>query len=274
MKTEKTKGFSLIEVIIAVVIFGLIIVWVIDIFRNLSLEKKFTLERSKINQNITILEKNIRDYINSADLDLDDNLSVIASGSSLNEIQPYFVPTPIISPAIYEPESRQLVIYYNNNINNNNKIDLILIRAVGNQINFEGFQGNDFLRFRVISDNARNIFWYFLAPNVNPNQLLNQLSFDRPILYPNGSYQVATIFRRQVIARNNEPIPNVMMEIIYQTCGRIANPSITPAVNGQRFITNPNLLYAEVRVNIYLNNRRRFSHSSILNFHVKHRNII
>ncbi|MFN4220433.1 MAG: PilW family protein, partial [bacterium] len=195
------KGFSLVEIIIAIVIFLFVIIWVIDIFKNMNLEKRITLENAKLNENVMILEKNIKNFINEANLDLGDNLDFLQS--NLQQIKPYFLPTCIISPNIYERESGRLIIYYNQRFNNND-IDLVSINAQNNQIIFMGFGGQNFIRFNVVQGNQGGVFfWYFTIPDVNFNTI-NVINFDRPIIYPASNYNINLTFRRQSIVNGND----------------------------------------------------------------------
>lgn len=265
----KRKGFTLIEILVAVVIFGLIITIVISFFNSINTERKISIERSKINEKVAIIEKNIRDYISSSNLYLDSN-SVDNINSNFNFIRPYYVPTAVIVPAIYETQSDQLILFYNYTPDT-----YIRVRGTQNRVVIEGsgtFNSN--LRFVVIPPGySQSFFYYFTLSNPIPENTWNNnrretIIFDRPA-FNNSNYMVSLIFRRQIVAQNG-PIPPEIQDIIYQTHGNIRDTNLVP----NQTITNPNLLYAEIRVGLYQNNRRRLFYTKIMNFYIRHKSII
>lgn len=270
---EVKKGFSLIEVIIAVVIFLIIIIWVVDMFRNMNLEKRITLENAKLNENIMILEKNIKNYINEANLDLADNLNMLQS--NLREIKPYFISSCVISPNIYESNSNRLIIYYNRN-----NVDLISVGVRNNnQVVFQSFLGRNFLIFNLVTNNDlginRKFFWYFTIPqNLNFNPI-DTIDVGRPIIYPNSNYNINLAFRRQSITDQGGTIIEGFKDIISQTHGNITRIDDVQLPSGGQFIGNPNLIYAEIRIEVNpRNGRSPFVYHRTLNFYVRHRSVI
>lgn len=266
----KRKGFTLIEILVAVVIFGLIITIVINFFNSINTERKISTEKSKINQLVTIIEKDIRDYISSSNLYLYSNL-IDNLNSDFSFIRPYYIPTAVIVPAIYETQSNYLLLFYNNI--DNNESTYIRIRSVNNRVLFEnsGIVQNN-LRF-ITNQQGNKFFYYFRLSNPINNWIPNNtktIEFSKSS-FNNATYQVSLKFFRQVIARASQ-ISQEMQDIIYQTHGNITNTNTNIIPN--QIITNPNLLYSEIRIGLYQNNHRRLLYTKTMSFYIRHKSII
>ncbi|MEN3014583.1 MAG: prepilin-type N-terminal cleavage/methylation domain-containing protein [bacterium] len=277
------KALSLIEIIIAVVILSLILVWVVNMLRDIAMEKSIALEKSKVDQIINVFEKNLKNYINNSDLNLNMNLLDIIN-SNLNDIRPFYVSSAVIVPAIYQTQSDYLLIYYNNTVlinNNNQRISYINVRLTqNNTILFSGIQSNQRnLIFRVLTNNNQTrFFWYYMVQNPFLNQqTISTIDFGTPAMGRRFTYQISMRFRRIPVIQQNGRIDPTVQEIIYQTHGNITNIN---QVQGIATITNPNIIYSEITVAVLqqanqANRRRRvFFTTRAFNIYVRHKSII
>ncbi len=297
-KLKKT-GFSLLEIIIAIVIFGIIITITIELFKNINNERKISVEKAEINEKITILEKNIRDYITSANLSLEPTDKILSLESNFDVVRPYYIPTAIIIPSIYQTQSNHLVIFCNSNIQNNpnpnqdRRLMYMRIRSMNNNIIIEQLISdlnlfNDPLRGTLRLNSIRNgntLFWYFslsnsidnLIQNMPRQNLIIQTIDFNSSNFENSNYVINLTFQRYPLATMNNPIiPEPYRDIIYQTHGNVTNLNdISNFLNVQNpIIANPNILYAEVRIGLYQGNRRRLFFTRTMSFYVKHKSII
>lgn len=271
MKVKCSKAFTLVEIVIAVLIFSFIVIWILDIFKNIANEKRIAMEKSKIEENINLFEKTLNNFINDSNLEMNMNL-VDFMNSNFDQIRPFFVPSAVIVPAIYEIQSRRLILYQNRP-----QINFLLVQSQNNnQIVFSSINTPNAMRFRVIPNNLNNngrfLCYFTLNGQLNGN-INNVINFGNPS-WTRHSYRIGLIFRRIPITNANGSINPDVQDIIFQTYGNITNinqindPNIT-------LLTHPNLLYAEVRVVVYnQNNIRRFTYSRVLNFYVRHKSII
>jgi prepilin-type N-terminal cleavage/methylation domain-containing protein len=95
------KGFTLIEIIVAVTIFLVIILIFIQVFNSIIKQNKISIEKARMNEYLTLIEKVIKDELNACNLEVDP-----ATWSALEGrnpiINPKFYPTSVIQPNIFQ----------------------------------------------------------------------------------------------------------------------------------------------------------------------------
>ncbi len=124
---DKFNGFTLIEIIVAVTIFLVIILIFIQVFNSIIKQNKISIEKARMNEYLSLIEKAIKDELNASNLEVDpDTWSAIEAQNPI--INPKFYPTSVIQPNIFQEsiDIQQFPLVYihpvrernNNNINN------------------------------------------------------------------------------------------------------------------------------------------------------------
>jgi prepilin-type N-terminal cleavage/methylation domain-containing protein len=109
----KLRGFNLIEIIVAVTIFLVIILIFIQVFNSIIKQNKISIEKARMNEYLTLIEKVIKDELNASNLELDPfTWSTIEAGNPI--INPKFYPTSVIQPNIFQEsiDIRQFPLVY------------------------------------------------------------------------------------------------------------------------------------------------------------------
>jgi prepilin-type N-terminal cleavage/methylation domain-containing protein len=97
----KFNGFTLIEIIVAVTIFLVIILIFIQVFNSIIKQNKISIEKARMNEYLSLIEKAIKDELNASDLEVDpDTWSTLESQNPI--INPKFYPTCVIQPNIFQ----------------------------------------------------------------------------------------------------------------------------------------------------------------------------
>jgi len=98
---DKFSGFTLIEIIVAVTIFLVIILIFIQVFNSIVKQNKISIEKARMNEYLSLIEKAIKDELNASNLEVDP-----ATWSALEGrnpiINPKFYPTSVIQPNIFQ----------------------------------------------------------------------------------------------------------------------------------------------------------------------------
>jgi prepilin-type N-terminal cleavage/methylation domain-containing protein len=98
---DKFNGFTLIEIIVAVTIFLVIILIFIQVFSSIIKQNKISIEKARMNEYLSLIEKVIKDELNASNLEVDP-----ATWSALEAqnpiINPKFYPTSVIQPNIFQ----------------------------------------------------------------------------------------------------------------------------------------------------------------------------
>ncbi|MCS6955273.1 MAG: prepilin-type N-terminal cleavage/methylation domain-containing protein, partial [Candidatus Calescibacterium sp.] len=228
----RKKAFTLMEILIAVTIFLLILVWVIDIIRNINMERKMALEKSKINENFILLEKNLKNIVNSSELYIPFELSNIVQGR-FDIMKPYYLPSSVIFPSIYDVVPTDRLIVYRNvppNPEAGGQPHLIVVSSQNNQIIFQIMRrtnnNSSLLNVPFLVNNNANptIFMcYFEVNSGNLTQVsdLQIINFGNPIINPNYNYQINLRFSRNRITNSQGQIYQAFQDIIHQTTGNV-----------------------------------------------------
>jgi prepilin-type N-terminal cleavage/methylation domain-containing protein len=97
----KFNGFTLIEIIVAVTIFLVIILIFIQVFNSVIKQNKISIEKARMNEYLSLIEKAIKDELNSSNLEVDPyTWSTIEAQNPI--INPKFYPTSVIQPNIFQ----------------------------------------------------------------------------------------------------------------------------------------------------------------------------
>lgn len=308
---SKERAFTLIEIIIAVAVFSVIILIVISIINNLTTERKIALERSKINENIILFEKKLKDMLNGSDLTITPEI-VNFPPTGIDIITPTSVPTAVISPTICDTSpTRTLVLY--RRVQNQNPItnqttyesQLITVSSDNRRILFTlnnqatGTGNNPLLNLIILLQLRTSIndptalnhipssfIFYFepvLSNQFNNNNTIDEIDFGTPFIDRRGRYEVALRFWRNRITDRQGFIYNTSQQIIYQVAGNVRNignlnfrirgGSITPIQIQSLY--DPISINSEIIVGVYdTRGRRRLRYNRVLNIPLKYRSII
>lgn len=125
---DKFNGFTLIEIIVAVTIFLVIILIFIQVFNSIIKQNKISIEKARMNEYLSLIEKAIKDELNASNLEVDPFTWSALERSALESqntiINPKFYPTSVIQPNIFQEsiDIRQypLVYVYPNQNNDRN----------------------------------------------------------------------------------------------------------------------------------------------------------
>lgn len=97
----KLNGFTLIEIIVAVTIFLVIVLIFIQVFNSIIKQNKISIEKARMNEYLSLIEKVIKDELNASNLEVDPyTWSAIEAQNPI--INPKFYPTSVIQPNIFQ----------------------------------------------------------------------------------------------------------------------------------------------------------------------------
>ncbi|MCX7972378.1 MAG: prepilin-type N-terminal cleavage/methylation domain-containing protein [bacterium] len=300
---SKERAFTLIEIIIAVTVFSVIILIVISIINNLTTERKVALERSKINENIILFEKKLKDMLNGSDLTITPEIVNLPS-TGIDIITPTSVPTAVIYPNICDTSpTRSLVLY--RRVQNRNPItnettyesQLITVSSDNRRILFTlnnqatGTGNNPLLDLVVFTNDrtALSSFILYFGPARrnqfdNNNTIIDEIDFRTPFIDRTGRYEVALRFwRNRITNERGEIIYATSQQIIYQVAGNARNiRSLNVRIRGGNIqqigiesLHDPISINSEIIVGVYdTRGRRRLRYNRVLNIPLKYRSII
>jgi len=98
---DKFNGFTLIEIIVAVTIFLVIILIFIQVFNSIIKQNKISIEKARMNEYLSLIEKVIKDELNDSNLEVDPyTWSALEAQNPI--INPKFYPTSVIQPNIFQ----------------------------------------------------------------------------------------------------------------------------------------------------------------------------
>jgi prepilin-type N-terminal cleavage/methylation domain-containing protein len=98
---DKFNGFTLIEIIVAVTIFLVIILIFIQVFNSIIKQNKISIEKARMNEYLSLIEKVIKDELNASNLEVDPyTWSAFEAQNPI--INPKFYPTSVIQPNIFQ----------------------------------------------------------------------------------------------------------------------------------------------------------------------------
>jgi prepilin-type N-terminal cleavage/methylation domain-containing protein len=120
----KLKGFTLMEIIVAVTILLVIILIFIHVFNSIINQNKISIEKARMNEYLSLIEKGIKDELNASNLEVDPGTWSAIEGQD-PIINPKFYPTSVIQPNIFQ-ESIDIhlspLVYVHPNQNNDRNI--------------------------------------------------------------------------------------------------------------------------------------------------------
>jgi prepilin-type N-terminal cleavage/methylation domain-containing protein len=167
---DKFNGFTLIEIIVAVTIFLVIILIFIQVFSSIIKQNKISIEKARMNEYLSLIEKAIKDELNASNLEVDP-----ATWSALEAqnpiINPKFYPTSVIQPNIFQ-ESIDIhlfpLVYVYPNQNNDKNIlaalwndDQAIIKLSINTGNVPTSLPLTLINV-VNSNNPKEVRWYYV----------------------------------------------------------------------------------------------------------------
>jgi prepilin-type N-terminal cleavage/methylation domain-containing protein len=166
----KLNGFTLIEIIVAVTIFLVIILIFIQVFSSIIKQNKISIEKARMNEYLTLIEKVIKDELNACNLEVDPyTWSALEAQNPI--INPKFYPTSVIQPNIFQ-ESIDIhlfpLVYVYPNQNNDKNIlaalwndDQAIIKLVINTNNVPTPLPLTLINV-VNSNNPKEVRWYYV----------------------------------------------------------------------------------------------------------------
>jgi prepilin-type N-terminal cleavage/methylation domain-containing protein len=232
----KLNGFTLIEIIVAVTIFLVIILIFIQVFNSIIKQNKISIEKARMNEYLSLIEKVIKDELNASNLEVDP-----ATWSALEAqnpiINPKFYPSSVIQPNIFQ-ESIDIhlfpLVYVYPNQNNAKNIlaalwndDQAIIKLSINTnnvtsmpltlVNVVNFNNPKEVRwYYVLNQNAQGNASYLNTENsniiTNPQNIswpqvgrLIDLSTQVPQYDRRSRYRISVVVSRLRINNNNVP---------------------------------------------------------------------
>jgi prepilin-type N-terminal cleavage/methylation domain-containing protein len=185
---DKFNGFTLIEIIIAVTIFLVIILIFIQVFNSIIKQNKISIEKARMNEYLSLIEKAIKDELNSSNLEVDPaTWSTIEAQNPI--INPKFYPTSVIQPNIFQESidisQSPLVYVYANQTNDKNILAALkiapnkqaIIKSVINTNNVPTSLPLTLINVVNSSDNKKVRWYYVLNQNGQGNaSYLNYLN--------------------------------------------------------------------------------------------------
>jgi|GEM_PF-1826015 len=116
-KIKNKKGFTLVEIIIAVVIFLVIILIFIQVFSSVIQQNKASIEKARMNEYLSLIEKTIKDELNASNLEvpldtwesIESSIDIDNNNNNIDNkkkafINPHYFPTCVIQPNIFQRE--------------------------------------------------------------------------------------------------------------------------------------------------------------------------
>jgi len=228
---DKFNGFTLIEIIVAVTIFLVIILIFIQVFNSIIKQNKISIEKARMNEYLSLIEKAIKDELNASNLEVDPfNWSAIEAQNPI--INPKFYPTSVIQPNIFQEsiDIRQYpLVYVYPNQNNDRNILAALQAIIKLAINTDNvFTSLPLTLINVVnSSNHKQVRWYYVLNTQDTQRYLNNennniITTPRNISWPQvgtlidlsnqvpqydrrSTYRISVVVSRLRISNNNVP---------------------------------------------------------------------
>ncbi len=130
----KFNGFTLIEIIVAVTIFLVIILIFIQVFNSIIKQNRISIEKARMNEYLSLIEKVIKDELNASNLEVDPNTwSAFEAQNPI--INPKFYPTSVIQPNIFQEsiDIHQFPLVYVYPTQNNDRNILAALQIYSNR---------------------------------------------------------------------------------------------------------------------------------------------
>ena len=232
----KLNGFTLIEIIVAVTIFLVIVLIFIQVFNSIIKQNKISIEKARMNEYLSLIEKVIKDELNSCNLEVDPTTWSTIEGQN-PIINPKFYPTSVIQPNILQKSidihQFPLVYVYPNQTNDKNILaalwnnDQAIIKLV---ININNFTSMPLTLVNVVNfNNPKEVRWYYVLNQnaqgnasylntensniiTNPQNIswpqvgtLIDLSNQLPQYDRSSRYRISVVVSRLRINNNNVP---------------------------------------------------------------------
>ncbi len=195
-KIKNKKGFTLVEIIIAAVIFLVIILIFIQVFSSVIQQNKASIEKARMNEYLSLIEKTIKDELNASNLEVPlDTWESIESSIDIDNnnnkafINPHYFPTCVIQPNIFQREvnlnQNPLIYIYpdtegNTTINRVAALSIeqnnILRRIIHRSLNPQ----REILPVALVNQaepNSRRIRWYYVFKDNQLNIALRGQSY-------------------------------------------------------------------------------------------------
>ncbi len=166
------RGFTLIEIIIAVVIFLIVILIFIQVFSSIINQNKASIEKSRMNEYLALIEKTIKDELNASNLEVDPTTwGILESSNAI--INPKFYPTCVVQPNIFQQSvnlSTNPLVYISPSPNNPNNNTLAALEVFNNnriqKLVFNNNNGLSSLPLTLVNvvnpGNSREVRWYYV----------------------------------------------------------------------------------------------------------------
>jgi prepilin-type N-terminal cleavage/methylation domain-containing protein len=168
----KLNGFTLIEIIVAVTIFLVIVLIFIQVFNSIIKQNKISIEKARMNEYLSLIEKVIKDELNASNLEVDPyTWAAIEAQNPI--INPKFYPTSVIQPNIFQESidisQYPLVYVYPTQTNDKNILaalrinpnDQTIIKLVINTANVPTSLPLTLINV-VNSNNPKEVRWYYV----------------------------------------------------------------------------------------------------------------
>jgi len=179
---DKFNGFTLIEIIVAVTIFLVIILIFIQVFNSVIKQNRISIEKARMNEYLSLIEKAIKDELNASNLEVDpDTWSAIEAKNPI--INPKFYPTSVIQPNIFQESidihQFPLVYVYPNQNNDKNILAALQINPNEQTIIKLAINTNNFSPMPITLVNMENpmdrtkVRWYYVLNTQTNDRYLN-----------------------------------------------------------------------------------------------------
>jgi prepilin-type N-terminal cleavage/methylation domain-containing protein len=235
----KFNGFTLIEIIVAVTIFLVIILIFIQVFNSIIKQNKISIEKARMNEYLSLIEKAIKDELNASNLEVDPyTWSALEAQNPI--INPKFYPTSVIQPNIFQESidinQFPLVYVYPNQNNDKNILaalqinpnDQTIIKLVINTDNVPTSLPLTLINV-MNSNNPKEVRWYYVLNQngqgnasysntensniiTNPQNIswpqvgtLIDLSTQLPQFDRSSRYRISVVVSRLRLNNNNVP---------------------------------------------------------------------
>jgi prepilin-type N-terminal cleavage/methylation domain-containing protein len=166
---DKFNGFTLIEIIVAVTIFLVIILIFIQVFNSIIKQNKISIEKARMNEYLSLIEKVIKDELNASNLEVDPyTWSALEAQNPI--INPKFYPSSVIQPNIFQEsvDISQYPLVYVYPTQTNDKNILAALRNNSQAIIKLAINTNNFSPMPITLVNMENpmdrkqVRWYYV----------------------------------------------------------------------------------------------------------------
>jgi prepilin-type N-terminal cleavage/methylation domain-containing protein len=168
---DKFNGFTLMEIIVAVTIFLVIILIFIQVFNSIIKQNKISIEKARMNEYLSLIEKVIKDELNACNLEVDPATWSALEGQN-PIINPKFYPTSVIQPNIFQESidisQYPLVYVYPTQTNDKNILAALRINPnaqaiIKLAINTNNVTSMPLTLVNVVNfNNPKEVRWYYV----------------------------------------------------------------------------------------------------------------